>query len=320
MNAALVNRARAMADTGDAIAAVQMCRDDLTQDPDQPDVAAVATEIMCATSQPEAAIELCMDLGLALPRARWPWGLLAEATLGPLRHRPEQVAIAQSLRERPGDDVWAAMATCRELLRIATMWPQLVRLLHIMSERTWKIRDQVAIHEDLFNVLATKMSDPLMAREAREAGDEWRDASTIVQTYWTNLEANSGNPAVWDETEAFFRVNELWADLVRLLEASMEGSTDAEIVALWTEIIAIHEKMTVPTWDELLARMSGAPGPAVELARLRDRVKAHTTDHAKAKAAAAAPKEAFSLPIWLVATIAGVIGMVIATVIVLKYM
>lgn len=319
MNPALVLRARAMADSGDAAAAVQMCHDQLVERPDQPDVAAVATELMCASSQPEAAVELCLDLAVALPSAMWPWGLLAEATFGPIRHRPDDVAMAQALRDNPGDDMWAAMSTCRRLLRAATMWPLLVRLLHIMAERTWKIRDQVEIHDELFDVLATKMSDPLTAREAQEAGEEWRDASTIVQTYWTNLEANSGDPRAWDETEAFFRVNELWADLVRLLEASMEGATDEEIVALWSEIIDIHEKMKVPPWDELLVRMSGAPGPAVEIARLRDRVKARTTDHKKALAAAEAPTEPFSLPIWLVAAIAAVIGMVIATVLVLKY-
>ncbi len=314
-------RARAIADSGDQHQAVELCRQYLAASPNAPGVARLAVQIMIGSGQGPQAVELCQDIAIALPDATWPFGQACEPLAIALADLPAECQTAKDMVADSGTDAWAAMQTVRRLLQAATWWPQLVKQLQLMSERTWLIKEQISLNDQLINVLAQKLSDPVTARDAREAAEQWKDVPTMVQGYWTALEEHSLDPAAWDETERFFRVNELWADLAKLLEASLDGATEAERVALWTEIVALQEKVPHPEWDVLDAKLAGddRPDGPPFIRELRAQIKARQAAISLARRKTEKAQEGhFSMPIWLIGGVAITIGVVIATVIVIK--
>jgi hypothetical protein len=317
-----VLHARAVADSGDQGHAIEMCRQYLAENPDAPAVARLVVQVMIGVGQGPQAVELCQDIGNALPEATWPWGQACEPLAIVLAENPDLCHAAKELvATNGGDDLWNAMQTVRTLLAAATWWPQLVRQNHTMVERTWIIKDQVSLHDELIDVLATKLSDPMAAREAREAGDVWKDVNTMIQGYWTELEHNSQNPEAWDITEKFFRLNGLWADLAKLLEASLEGSSVPERVALWTEIVELQDKLPQPEWELLDAKLAGEDRPdgPYQIRDLRKRIAERQAALVVARRHTEKEVEGhFSMPPWVIGAIAITIGVVVATILVLQ--
>lgn len=321
MSDEVLARAHALIEAGDSPAALERCREALVATPDDLPVAKLAVQLLMGARQLPQAFELCQDLGAAVPEAMWPWTLAVDPLEAALVDHPEQAAKLKAFQAKPGEDLWAAMQVFRGALATASWWPQLVRQIHLMSQRTWRIRDQVELHDELVNVLAVKLSDPLAARDAREAAEEWKDVPTLVARYWGALEQHSDDPAAWDEAEAFFLVNALWTDLARLKEASLPHATPEEAEQIWTEIVDLHGRMKDPPWEVLGERLAMAPAGLAPAAVDRLKAQVQTAIRARDDAALRAakpPPTSFSMPLWVVFLVAMVIGVGLAAIALLK--
>jgi hypothetical protein len=204
----------------------------------------------------------------------------------------ELAAFIAAVRRDPAD-VQAA-EDLRQLLRRLARWQDLADHLEVMMQHTMLRAEQAALHDELADVLATRLESPLEAVNLRKRAEWWRDGAAVAAYYWQNLSVSPDDSHAWDEAEEFFRVNEMWDELAQLLQKRIRMFAEPLRQPLYDEIVDAYKQMLPPRWDELRrfieAEIAAAelPGTRQHLQALLPRVQ---HEHVVASATARAAEE-----------------------------
>jgi len=284
-------RARILADNGQVDDALEALQAAIDRDPQSISAATFACELLHGLGQPEVAINLMQELALRNPGQLWPFALISQVCANMLEDAGDPTAahlIEEGRQITKVQDEAVALDTVRKLLRRLGLWQELARHLDFQIQLSVKIMEQIELHDELAEVLASKLSDPLAARDARNRAIEFRDVPNLVASYWKNIEEHADDPLAWNEAEAFFRANELWGDLAVLLENSIEGSSVEDAIQTFDDLFRVYEEIPDPRWSKLLESMDAAlpratPAQAERLKAQRARVLQESDEHRKTK-------------------------------------
>ncbi len=315
-------RARILADNGQVEEALEALQTALDRDPQSTSAATFACELLHEIGRPELAIGLLQELAVRNPGQPWTFLLISQVCANILEEGGDPSAaplITEARQLAKIQEETVIWDVVRKLLRRLSLWTELARHLDHQIQHSVKIMEQIDLHDELAEVLASKLSDPLAARDARNRAIEFRDVPNLVASYWKNIEEHADDPLAWNEAEAFFRANELWGDLAVLLENSIEGADVDEAIAIINDLFQVFTEIPEPKWGKLLetidATMARAnPEQAATLQAQRNRIRKESDDFARSKV------NLFNLTSWppallfLIAMTIGIALMVLALV------
>jgi hypothetical protein len=251
----LADRVAALVAAGDDQSALDLAERAVDENPHDRDAHEVLLDVLSGTGNHDEGVRRTEAAVDANPDELWPLHLFADACE---RAFPgDDGAIASAVAAvKAAPSVPRAMTEVRHLLRKAHRWMELSRHLERMIGATNLIGEQVELHDELADVVATRLSDPLAARDIRLRGDKFRDVPGLVTTYWSAIEA--GDPEVLGEASDFFRSNELFSDLAALLEKRIEGRSPSEVADVADELVSAYSELPDADWKPLIARLKQA--------------------------------------------------------------
>lgn len=306
-----VRRARLAADTRDGAGVVEHLGAAWVLSPSA-EVANAAVDAFLRLGRPSEGIDwITQNVVRSSPGQVWAVHALADAAAGQLEpDDTEGQRLVQATKATR--DEWEALNQARSLLRKVGAWHALQWLLEVMCDRTLSIRDQLALHEELIEVVANKLSSPAEAKPIRQRMEKFKDIPVLVATYWKSLIDHPDDPDVVDEAAAFFTLNRMWTDLEALASQQLEVSRPAEAGRWVVDLETACTNAEPPRWQELHDALTKLADRHPELPERLDAV-------ARASAALAAgagrpqpgaedapPEPLF--PVWVLGVMAATIG------------
>lgn len=256
----------------------------------------------------------------AAPGELWPWHTLADMARGTLE--PDDAEGHRLCTSILGaTDEWEAMNGARALLRKIGSWISLNGLLEYMSDRTLSIREQLAIHEELIEVVANKLSSPAEAKQIRQRMERFKDLPGLVTTYWRSIAESPDNHDVIEEAEAFFTVNRMWLDLETLAMQQLEASRPHEAPRWIASVERACASAEPPRWSELAEHMQtlASRHPDMDARHAALERATRELDRARAAEAAQTPEPQQTFPVWLLGLIAATIGVGLAAIVIWRF-
>lgn len=256
----------------------------------------------------------------AAPGELWPWKALADMASGMCEpddaegHRLCAVILA-------ADDEWEAMSGSRALLRKIGAWIALNGLLEYMSDRTLSIREQLAIHEELIEVVANKLSSPAAAKPIRQRMERFKNLPELVATYWRSIAEAQDSADVIEEAEAFFTVNRMWTDLETLAIQQLETARTHEAPRWLRAVELACSSAEPPRWQHLYdhMRVLAPRHPDMEERTAALNRASRELEVSQAKEAAKVPEREAIFPLWLLSVIAVTIGIGLAAIAIWRF-
>ena len=315
-----IRRARLAADTRNGSGVVENLDAAWLMSP-SPEVANAAVDAFVRLGRvPDGVDWIQANVLRSAPGELWPWKALADMARGMLEpddaegHRLCGLLLSAT-------DEWEAMSGARALLRKLGAWIALNGLLEYMSDRTLSIREQLAIHEELIEVVANKLSSPADAKPIRQRMERFKNIPELVSTYWRTIAEASDTAEVIDEAEAFFTVNRMWLDLETLSMQQLETARTHEAARWISSVELACASAEPPRWQELYdhMRVLAPRHPDMEARTTALDRAARELELSKANQAALVPPPEPIFPVWVLGLIAGTIGVGLAAIVIWRF-
>lgn len=215
--------------------ALEACNRSCQLDPARPLASQLVADTYIRLGHERKAIEWLENVGRNNPGKAWPWLHLATLYLERLLDFPKAIdAASRALEEQPDDR--GALKMLHVSLRKAQRWHDLVAHLERMTGATMRMTELGDLYQELGDVTANHLNSPLEAVELRKQAEFFRDQPAVVAFYWQSLAEAGDDPETVAEAEQFFRVNELWGELGKLLVKKLDRVSGAELLDVIDEL------------------------------------------------------------------------------------
>jgi tetratricopeptide (TPR) repeat protein len=261
-------------DKGDAATAVEACTKACRIQPSRKIASQLVADVMVASGQAPKAVKWLKEVGKANPGQAWPWILLAQLHEGASDWDAAMQASARAVEE--DDEDRPAMYVHRRILRKLQKWHDLAAHVEKMMSGTNRLRELIELHDELADLLAQKLNSPLEGVEIRKRADFFRDQPGVAAYYWQNLRQAEDDETMWKEVEDFFRTNEFWEDLGKLLFKKAERVSGLGIVQIYDDLAMVYTFIPGQSPASLVEPLRG------EISRCRDaEARAHLEERLK---------------------------------------
>ncbi len=297
-------------DSGDTNGAYESGTRATTLDVTRAEAAGVVARILASEGRTEEATAWIESNMTANPGEAWPWLLLAELR-APIAIESAIQAANRALELAPTHS--DALALQRRLLRQDQRWPELADLLEQMIGQTLKMSELSELHAELGELLVKRLNHPIEGLAATQRSDWFRDRPAVLAWYWQSLAEGQDDPAVWEEVEEFFYVNELWTELARLLVKKAEHCSNEDLLPVMDELALVYAMEPAGTeslFYVLRTQISRARDPQLR-AQLEQRLQNAEQRPIARSPTPSAPKNTVGVLLAVIAA-CGIVGAVVA--------